>query len=355
MIYFYEQNKKIKTKTKMDIKKIIKKFVFGFVFFPVAFGLVVPDAHYGAFAEESFDAGDAYPYTEPFVISAYYSPLPCQSRYVTGSYEGDIRLNGSGVNGADGTPVYPGMIAAPRTYSFGTKMHIPEVGIVAVHDRGGAIVTAGNRNQAYDRLDIWMGYGDKGLKRALNWGKRTVDVTVYGISDSVIEDIDLYDYSEEEAVPGECTVSPNTLFAKSEDDFTVEKSFEVAESSDDGDYDTKLAMIDDQFKMESTQYMNQGLGSGSDGDSVVRLQTELKSLNFYRAEVTGVYDDLTAHAVMKFQQSQGIVSGEGTHGAGYFGPKTRGRLNEIIGSRNYTMAVVAQTTYEANKRYIAEL
>ena len=67
---------------------------------------------------EQFDGN--YPYVKTFKISAYYSPLPCQEKYTTGSYEGDIRLNGSGVNSADGTPVYPGMIAAPKTYSFGT-------------------------------------------------------------------------------------------------------------------------------------------------------------------------------------------------------------------------------------------
>jgi len=30
-----------------------------------------------------------------FVATAYYSPLPGQSRYTTGTYAGDIRLNGS--------------------------------------------------------------------------------------------------------------------------------------------------------------------------------------------------------------------------------------------------------------------
>lgn len=101
---------------------------------------------------------------QTFTITAYYSPLPCQEYYVTGSYEGDKRLNGNGTHGADGTPVYPGMIAAPKSYAFGTKLHVPGVGNVAVHDRGGAIVTSGSQGQAYDRLDIWMGYGDKGLK-----------------------------------------------------------------------------------------------------------------------------------------------------------------------------------------------
>ena len=53
-------------------------------------------------------------YVETFIISAYYSPVVEQMKYVTGSYEGDIYLNGGGVHGADGTPVYPGMIAAPK-------------------------------------------------------------------------------------------------------------------------------------------------------------------------------------------------------------------------------------------------
>ena len=49
--------------------------------------------------------------------------LPGQSRYLRGSYEKDIRLNGRGVAGADGTGVYDGMLAAPKTYAFGTKIY----------------------------------------------------------------------------------------------------------------------------------------------------------------------------------------------------------------------------------------
>ena len=118
-----------------------------------------------AYADEGSDAGATvtYPYQHTFVISAYYSPLENQKKYVTGSYKGDIRLNGHGVHGADGSDVYPGMIAAPKNYPFGTKLKIPGVGIATVHDRGGAIVNAGQRNQAHDRLDVWMGYGDATL------------------------------------------------------------------------------------------------------------------------------------------------------------------------------------------------
>lgn len=64
-------------------------------------------------------------YKQKFLVSAYYSPLPGQSRYLRGTYEKDIRLNGRGVAGADSTPVYDGMLAAPKTYPFGTKIFLP--------------------------------------------------------------------------------------------------------------------------------------------------------------------------------------------------------------------------------------
>ncbi len=142
------------------LKKIIARFSIDLFIVCLVVLLSTPMTH--SLSDKAFaDVFDGeYPYVKTFKISAYYSPLPCQEKYTTGSYEGDIRLNGSGVNSADGTPVYPGMIAAPKTYSFGIKMDIPGVGIVAVHDRGGAIVPANNGRGAYDRLDIWMGYGD---------------------------------------------------------------------------------------------------------------------------------------------------------------------------------------------------
>jgi len=105
------------------------------------------------------------------MVSAYYSPLPGQRFYMRGSYEADIRLNGRGTNGADATEVYVGMLAAPRTYPFGTQVKIPGLGVGVVHDRGGAIYSGKN----YDRIDVWMGEGEEGLSRALNWGMRLVE------------------------------------------------------------------------------------------------------------------------------------------------------------------------------------
>ena len=112
------------------------------------------------------------------IATAYYSPVKGQSYYLRGSYEADIRLNGNGTHGASGKAVYAGMIAAPKSYAFGTKIVIPGMGTGTVADRGGAIVKAGERGYAYDRIDIWMGTGEAGLARALAWGKRTVSVEV---------------------------------------------------------------------------------------------------------------------------------------------------------------------------------
>ncbi len=117
----------------------------------------------------------AAPYERDVVITAYYSPLPDQCCYVKGSFEADKILNGNGTHGADGTPVYEGMIAAPKSYAFGTRLSIPGLGTVTVHDRGGAIVETEN----YDRIDLWAGSGEEGLARALAFGVRRAKATVY--------------------------------------------------------------------------------------------------------------------------------------------------------------------------------
>lgn len=280
-----------------------------------------------------------YPYNKTFTISAYYSPIPCQSRYVTGSFDGDKRLNGNGVSGADGTPVYPGMIAAPRTYDFGTKMFIPGIGIVAVHDRGGAIVAANGNPNLHDRLDIWMGYGDKGLKRALNWGKRNVEVTVYGINNAVVEDIFLQDYTQEEKVPN-CSGTPTTDVNQQ-----IPKDIEPVKDNTYENSDTPQDVNNDLPEViEINSEITKDLNPGEINPDVILLQEELVSLNFLKIEPSGIYDDVTKHAVMKFQQSQSLVADANSLGAGVFGPKTRDRLNEIIKTRNHTYLAIAEAS-----------
>jgi peptidoglycan hydrolase-like protein with peptidoglycan-binding domain/3D (Asp-Asp-Asp) domain-containing protein len=252
-----------------------------------------------------------------FIISAYYSPLPGQARYVTGSYAGDIRLNGDGVKSADGTQVYPGMVAAPKSYAFGTKMEIPGIGTVAVHDRGGAIVHTGERGNAYDRLDVWMGYGDAGLKRALKWGKRTVEVTLYGVNPDIIENVYLEGYSEAEKNAVANTLTPGG------------EGFTLASSSVETD----------------TMVYGPVLSPGDSGDAVRTLQQKLKDGGFYTGEIDGNFHDETLKAVKRFQVSQKIVPTENSYGAGYVGPKTL----KVLASGSYTKNTAIPSAHAAEE------
>jgi peptidoglycan hydrolase-like protein with peptidoglycan-binding domain len=228
-------------------------------------------------------AQDFAPYTDTFIISAYYSPLPNQVKYVTGSYEKDKRLNGNGTNGADGVQVYPGMLAAPKSYAFGTKLEIPGLGVGAVHDRGGAIVEAGVRGHEHDRLDVWMGAGDEGLARALQWGIRTVTAKVYPPSHQIAESFSL---------PG------------------MEPAF-VAD-----------------------------LELGDTGAEVEKLQAELKTYGYFRGNISGTFDADTTQAVLGYQLARSIVASADSAGAGIFGPQTRSNLNAEIYARTWSRSVV---------------
>lgn len=151
----------------------LKKWIYSIVAV-LSFCIFLPSSGYAATVGE----------TREFIVTAYYSPLPNQSFYLKGNYEAERRLNGNGTNGASGVPVFMGMLAAPKSYAFGTKISFDGLGIGTVTDRGGAIVTAGERGQPYDRIDIWMGQGEAWLKRALIWGRRKVTWVIVESSSS---------------------------------------------------------------------------------------------------------------------------------------------------------------------------
>jgi len=225
------------------------------------------------------DVDTSKPFTFTCKVSAYYSPLPDQSRYSTGSYESEKRLNGNGTNGADGTEVYQGMIAAPREFPFGTKINIEGYGVGAVHDRGGAI----NDN----RIDIWMGFGDEGLNRALNWGMRTTTCTTY--------------------FPG---VDLDAEAQKLEGSFNLPSASGPANSG-----------------QTSMKPVGKNLYIGSSGDQVRELQSKLKDVGYYSGEITGEFDELTEEAVKNFQVDMGVIKSTSSYGAGYVGSITWKALN----------------------------
>ncbi|MBT6831838.1 hypothetical protein HN954_03580 [bacterium] len=254
----------------------MKKFVLAFFIATVFVPLATSVAH------ADFDATGVQ---EKFTITGYYSPLPTQEFFLTGSYESEIRLNGRGTNGADGTPVFPGMIAAPASYDFGLKVCIPNFGCGAIHDRGGAIVKKGERDLArHDRLDLWMGYGMEGMQRALSWGVQHVDCEVYS----------------------------------AESDVATNVNFSVPPA---------LVQILD---LPGRSKFIENISRGDRGNEAKELQTALLKLGFYSGEADGFFDYDTENAVFEFQKKNFLVETFTDPGAGTFGPQTRDKLSEVL-------------------------
>lgn len=78
--------------------------------------------------------------------------------------------------------------------------------------------------------------------------------------------------------------------------------------------------------------LSRSLNLGAEGDDVRSLQEFLaKDLELYpEGRVTGYYGPLTRLAIQRFQERHGIA-GPGVPGYGSVGPKTRAKLNELMG------------------------
>lgn len=78
---------------------------------------------------------------------------------------------------------------------------------------------------------------------------------------------------------------------------------------------------------------SKGLSLGSQGDAVTALQALLTSYPtvYPEGKITGYFGPLTRAAVQRFQEKYGITSSGGA-GYGTVGPKTRQKLNELLGS-----------------------
>ncbi len=103
-------------------------------------------------------------------VTAYYKPLPKQKRFITGSYRRETRLNGTGVT-VTGEKARIGVVAAdPAVFPFGSVLEIPGRGKVVVKDIGSQIKG--------HRIDVFVGAGDSGRKRALKWGRKILFVKI---------------------------------------------------------------------------------------------------------------------------------------------------------------------------------
>jgi len=200
-----------------------------------------------------------------FIVTAYYSPLPNQEKYLRWTYEADIKLNWNGKITASWEWVFPWLLAAPTNYDFGTKIKLDWVGIGVVADRWWAIVNAWEEWHEYDRIDIWMWYWDDWLERALKWWKREI------IWEVVTEDYE---------VNVEFDISPITLY----EDLTVD-----AENPDKND--------------------------------VVRLQELFNDVKLYDWKIDWEFN-IIKDELIKFQIENNIISSSKDDQAWYFWKKT---------------------------------
>lgn len=253
----------------------IFKKVFFFLTISIFFSTTVYASINSSFWEDSIIngiQGSVSKEEKVFITSWYYSALPDQKEYVTGSYEWDIKLNGRWVHGASGTWVFAWMLAAPKSYPFGTKIYLEDYWVGAVEDRGGAIVEASEWGYDYDRIDIWMGYGDEWRLRAKNWGKRKVKWIIVSKSEKVtirlkssLEDLYLY-----------LTVSPD--------------SWE---------------------------------------DDIRNLQLFFQEIGKYKGKINGNYEDIK-DIIIAYQYEKGLIKNKDDRWAGHFWPKTVKKLKEDL-------------------------
>lgn len=288
------------------------------------------------------------PYQETFIVTAYYSPLPDQEFYVTGSFEGDKRLNGNGTHGADATPVYPGMIAAPGTYAFGTRVSCPPYIDGEIHDRGGAIVKAGVRSNAHDRLDFWAGQGDEALKTALYWGKRTLTCTVYPPNTAPAEQYVSLPKGNLSAHAGSFLKKPqsttkiateNTIPTQYQQRFQT-LGYDAQDPSARIAFQIRYGMIKDETDpaagnfgpntkakldeiFSNTISISENLEEGDVSDEVRTLQELLAQLGYLEEKPTAIFGEKTKAALIKFQLEKGLIDNAEHPAAGYVGPGTK--------------------------------
>ena len=109
-------------------------------------------------------------------VTAYYAPHKNQKKYLSGTYEEEIRMNGNGKLTSSGKIPEIGHIAADKNvFPFGTVIFVPGYGKGVVEDTGSKIKGV--------RLDIFMGHGAKGLERAVGWGIKKLEIYVLKLGD----------------------------------------------------------------------------------------------------------------------------------------------------------------------------
>ena len=232
-----------------------------------------------------------------FIVTAYYSPLPGQKNYATGDYVREKILNGQWKAWASWRKVFSGMLAAPGKYGFGTKIYLEWLGIGSVEDRWGAIVPAWERGFAHDRIDVWMGYGDEWLRRAMYWGKRKVKWHVVKRNSGVTLNM--------KTIPAPAWIAKYIKRPSGSSSYTA-----VSATS------------------TWPNVFNKSIGTKSNPEDIKTLQKFLQSIGKYNWEINGIYNEEIMNFVYDFQIENKLVTSWSDTYAGYWGASVRNLLGK---------------------------
>lgn len=339
---------------RMGYRTKIPLHIHAILFFLVAF---VPFATVGS----SSIADRTEPFEQEFFVTAYYSPLEGQCCYILGGVEADRILNGEGHTTADGSAVSPGIAAAPSSYPFGTQIAFPGLGIVEVHDRGGAIQELPD---GIHRIDLWVGQGEEGLSRALALGGLRIKGTVYPPKSSqpgMRFDLATLEHAWEKlrvyltAESGLLNVQPKLgdmslsvtllqehLHTLGYFQHPVTGKFSVVTQNALQHFlrDVGLREPSDVVTEKTASYILAALqqkdidepftfiGPDSSSSSIMVVQRTLRFLDYYSGRTDGLYDDALFDAILGVQQKYGLVGTREDPGAGRIGPLTLERLRK---------------------------
>lgn len=230
-------------------------------------------------------------YNRYFVVTAYYSPLPGQTYYLKWNFEAEKRLNGNWTHWASWRGVFEWMLAAPKNYGFWTMIQLEWVGVWVVADRWGAIVNAWQRWYRHDRIDIWMWYGEEGLKRALKWWKRTIRWKIVWYDRNATWSVDV-------------------------DKFPAPQSA-VARLSQAGSIYSKGIWIWDARK------------------NILELQNLLRAKGLYSGPIDWRYNKTLISELVDFQLKNNLIKTEYDYWAGYWWTKTRALVKTLPYNESY--------------------
>jgi len=242
-----------------------------------------------------------------FRVTAYYSPLPNQSHYIKWTYRKELIMNWMWIRWASGKKVFEWMLAAPKNYSFWTKIKLEWLWTWEVADRWGAIVKAWVRAFKHDRIDIWVWTGEKWLQRAMFWWNRVIKWEIVNNNSKI--NLDISNIPAPRWTIYHATKNPD-LIKRTEN--TNEKIYLSSAKKTNWDEINKNNIFSWPIKNSSW---------------VKILQKKLTEMKLYSWDINWEYSSIR-NIILDFQLKNKVISKKTDIWAGNFWPKTRKTLKQ---------------------------